>query len=138
LGAEAEDECMDMCASSMQMMSMAAPAIAAPPKVKPSFQSLITAQDSNGFWSSSSTSMILQFLSNPSEVSSFLTANKDIETIILTLLAIEILEFNFAEFKAEWDMISSKAKKWIRQQNLDADRKRQLDYKTKEFAKAMS
>jgi hypothetical protein len=47
------------------------------------------------------------------------------------MLAIYILETNFMDVKAEWDMISSKAKKWIRQQNLDADRKKRLDSKAK-------
>ena len=58
--------------------------------------------------------MILQFLDKPSEVSNFLSENKDIEQIVLTMLAIYILELNFNENKAEWDMICSKAKKWIR------------------------
>ena len=71
--------------------------------------------------------MILQFLDNPSEVSNLLKENKDIEQIVLTMLAIYILELNFNENKAEWDMICSKAKKWIRQQNLDADRKKSLE-----------
>jgi hypothetical protein len=96
-------------------MSMAAPAMPrAAPKIKPSFQSLINAQDSNGFWTSSSTSMILQFLDSSSAASALLNKNKDVEQIILTMLAIYILELNFNEHKDEWDMIVSKAKKWIR------------------------
>ena len=50
------------------------------------------------------------------------------------MLAIYILETNFMDVKAEWDMISSKAKKWIRQQNLDADRKKRLDSKAKSLS----
>ena len=75
--------------------------------------------------------MILQFLDT--EATKFLYVNMDIEQIVLTMLAIYILELNFNDNKAEWDMISSKAKKWIRQQNLDSDRKKRLDTKVKEL-----
>ena len=34
--------------------------------------------------------------------------------VILTMLAISILELNFKDNKDEWDMIVAKAKKWIR------------------------
>ena len=49
------------------------------------------------------------------------------------MLAICILELNFNDNKAEWDMICSKAKKWIRQQNLESERKKLLDTKVKEL-----
>jgi len=52
-----------MAAPAMTSQMMSAPAMAAPmmaaPKVKLSYQSLISSQDSNGFWTSSSTSTIL-------------------------------------------------------------------------------
>ena len=50
------------------------------------------------------------------------------------MLAILILENQYSTHKSEWDMICSKAKKWIRQQNLDADRKKDLEDKTKLFS----
>ena len=49
------------------------------------------------------------------------------------MLAILILENQFSSRKSEWDMICSKAKKWLRQQNLDADLKKTLEEKTKGF-----
>ena len=135
------EECEQMMCSApaMSMAPSCSMAMAAPVrtiKTKPGFQTLINAQDSNGFWNSSSKSMILQYLSNESEVKSFLNSNMDIIEVVLTLLAINILEQQFSEKKAEWDMICSKAKKWIRQRNLDADRKKRLENATKEHASA--
>ena len=59
--------------------------------------------------------MLLKSLVNPIILTSFIANNKDIENIIFTLLALHILENNYDDKKDEWDMISAKAKKWIRQ-----------------------
>ena len=37
------------------------------------------------------------------------------ENLILTILALHILEKLFTNEKSQWEMISKKAKKWIRQ-----------------------
>ena len=82
--------------------------------------------------------MLLQFISIPDGIQEFLEQNKDIEIVVLTMLAVYILEFKFKNKKDEWDMICSKAKKWIRQQEVDADRKKAVEKRAKEFAQTMT
>ena len=51
----------------------------------------------------------------------------------MTLLAIAILENQFKENSDEWDMIVSKAKKWVRQQKIENTRKQFIEFQLKKL-----
>ena len=115
-----------------QMMGSAM-ASSAPKKQQPSFEQLIAQQSSDGFWESSkqSYSIIEDFVqsTNKSDLSNLVKANSNLEQVILTLLALQILDVVFFNKKSEWEMIQKKAKKWIRQQNVDKDKLEEFDQK---------
>jgi len=71
---------------------------------------------------------LIDFLLKGSDLQTYIDLNKDLEVIIFTLLALYALETNFKKNKDEWDMISSKAKKWIRHQNnLSVEKKKEIE-----------
>lgn len=94
---------------------------------KPSFRSLINTQDSEGNWTESSKSLMDQFMNYANEFNQIINENKDIEQIVYTIIAIFIFEEMFNYNKNEWSMVVTKAKRWLRQQNIDQERKTKLD-----------
>ena len=80
-----------MSSAPMAMQSMPL----APPKAKPTFDQLISGQDSLGFWTVESGTKLITFIENIELLQSYLNSNKDIEAVIITLLALFLLDTNF-------------------------------------------
>ena len=78
--------------------------------------------------------MLIKFISIPDGLENYIKQNMDVSVIVLTMLGIYILEYQFKDKKDEWDMISSKAKKWIRKQNIEDGRRKEIEKKTKDYA----
>ena len=80
-----------------------------------SFDTLISLQSAEGFWNDA-LSPLQSFLSpaGSDKLSSLLSANPSIHSIIFTHYALAILQTQFSSRKDEWDMIHKKAKKWLR------------------------
>jgi hypothetical protein len=54
------------------------------------------------------------------------------------MLAIYILEYKFPENKAVWDMIVSKAKKWVKEQQMSDERRKEVERRTKEYVQSQT
>ena len=87
---------------------------------KPSFQDFLRGQASAGNWTAESRDTLLAFIDGDqddpavkSELAKF-TLSADADTVVyLTLLAIYILEEAFADREDEWQLIVTKAKKFL-------------------------
>ena len=85
-------------------------------------ENLIQSQQSEGCWTDFSVIQSYVTYECYSAFNSFLSKNSDIKDIVTTVLALQFLEQQFSDQKEEWDMIQSKAKKWLKKQGIDAYR----------------
>jgi len=87
-----------------------APVVQESKSSKASFGDFIALQSSEGFWTSSAKAMILNFTNgNPLPAS---LAAMD-EKVVMTLIALCILEECFEDRQTEWLMIAQKAKNFL-------------------------
>ena len=93
-----------------------------------SFDTLISLQSSEGFWSDA-ISVFHSFLSptGSEKLSKLVQDNPKLQPVIFTHYALAILQTQFGSRKDEWDMIHRKAKKWLRQQDVDEDKLGEFD-----------
>lgn len=108
------DDCLeDMMACDSQELSI--PTYSKPKApIGNQFEQLINLQSSDGYWSKD------PYFPSINSIKSML--NSVSETVIYTLLALHWLETIYNDKENEWEMISKKAKKWIRKQNVkDSD-----------------
>ena len=89
---------------------------------KPTFSQVISGQTSAGNWTTQSRPMFAAcFVGNSTEDKTvrdaleqvIFTDDIDREAVYMTLLACYILEETFADFEDEWQLIASKARKWL-------------------------
>jgi len=93
------------------MGMMAAPASKKSAKVPATFDQLINCQSSDGFWQDQQ--IVLSFIDG-TKLNGLLQQYDS--KIVLTLLAIHILQKMFPSKKQEWVLITKKAQKWLKQQ----------------------
>ena len=100
------------------------PVQAAPKKkesTRPDFSTLISGQTSNGAWSLESQKTLASCIADGENFTDQkiyraldqFDLKADRQVIYLTLLAWYILQESFAELEDEWQLIVSKAKKWL-------------------------
>ena len=71
-----------------------------------SYDTLVNYQSTMGFWDTSSYSTIIAFISNKDLVVK--------DKMILTMIALHILNIKFSESKDEWKLIAKKANSWLK------------------------
>ena len=101
----------------------------------PSFEDFISYQSSEGFWEANSKSKLYQFLneSDKKNLNTVINNNSQWENLILTIFALQVLEKAFSNQKSQWEMISKKAKKWIRQ-NTELSLQNNMEKQIKTFS----
>jgi hypothetical protein len=80
-------------------------------KVPCSYKEVVKLQSTNGSWSDSAEPFLSQFLRS-APVSSSISD----KTVLMTLLALCVLESVFGDEEAEWQMIAKKAKLFLQKQ----------------------
>ena len=118
---EQMEECKEASEAPMKMQASAAP-IQNASGPRPSFDTVIQGQSTNGSWDSSKASILARCIAGNtiedagvrqalSQVT--LSSGAESELVYLTLLALFILQECFDDYEDEWELIARKAKTFL-------------------------
>lgn len=110
---EAEDYCTNESAFMPELSIPMSPAIQA----GVGYMSIISVQEAQGFWSDSSIRSLFSIPAIPVSISSL----QDSSTIWATIVALAYLEKDFQDKKGEWELISKKAKRWLKSKGVNEE-----------------